>query len=179
MTLRQKITAGVVAIAILGVAGWCIRRDSFNAGRVDQRLETSATAVKHLTIEKVVVDKAADVEVKKSIAKRPEYRAARAKIEIQGDSVFADGQRLELPSLADFVKVADARAGQDSTTIVKQAEARSKGDILVGALTSHVDLLQEVKKPRCSRKCGVVIGVAGTAVVVIIAVKIIQAVGHR
>jgi hypothetical protein len=91
---------------------------------------------------------------------------------LKGDTVIADGQTVVLPSVANLVRVADSRGEQDSTSLAKQ-------NLLIAGLDHHVDLLQEAKRPRCSTKCGIVIGTAATVTVVVIAVKIIRAVGHR
>jgi hypothetical protein len=165
MTSRTKIVAGVAVAIALAVFGFCERRAGQQIGAVNQELKASAIVV---TAERAD----AVVEVKKSVAKRAEYNAARAKVELKGDTVIADGQSVVLPSVANFVKVADSRGVQDSTSLAKQ-------DLLVGGLDHHIDLLEEAKKPRCSTKCGLVIGAAVTVTVVVIAVKIIKAVGHR
>lgn len=179
LSLKTKIIAGVAIAVVLLVLGWCRQREAFNAGRADQRLETNAGVVKELRTKAVVVDKAAAVEVKKSVAKRAEYHAARAKVEVKGDTVFADGKQIEMPSVTDLIRVADSRGDQDSTTIVKQAAQDTANKAINWGLGQRVDLLEEAKRPRCSRKCGVAIGVAGTAAVVVIAVKILRAVGHK
>lgn len=179
LTLRNKIIAGVaIAIAVL-VFGWCQRREGVKQGQLDQKITASAEKVEDLKLEAALVDADAKVEVKKAIAKRPEYRAARAKIEVKGDTVIADGQSVVLPSLADFVKVADSGHAQDSTAIDKQARSDTLQKVLVGALDDHVDLLQEAKRPRFGTKTGIAIGVVGTAAVVYVAVKIIRVLGHR
>lgn len=165
MKLSQKILAGIAAIAVLAVAGWCIRRDGINRGAIDQRIQTSATEVKELKHDAVVVRA-------QTIAKRKEYHAARSKVELEGDTVVADGKTVELPSVASLIRVADAHSAQDSVDQAKQ-------DLLVAGLDKRVNLLEEAKRPRCSMKCGVVVGTAGTIAVVYVVVKIIKAVGHR
>jgi hypothetical protein len=84
-----------------------------------------------------------------------------------------------MPSVAAALTKADTMSVQDSTAIGKQARSDTLKTVLVGALDHHVDLLQEEKEPRIGLKTGIAIGVVGTAAVVIIAVKIIKALGHR
>ena len=165
LSLKQKLVAGVAIAIAIAVFGWCQRREGQKVGAVNPELKANAVVVQAQKADVVV-------EVKKSVAKRKEYHAARAKVELKGDTVIADGQAVVLPSVADLVKVADSRGEQDSTSIAKQ-------NLLIASLDHRVDLLQEMKRPRCSRKCGVVIGVAGTAAVVYVAVRIIQATGRR
>jgi hypothetical protein len=165
LTLQQKILAVVALVIAVVVFGWCQRREGVKVGAVNQEIKASAIVV---TAEKADVQ----VELKKSVAKRTEYKAARAKVEIKGDTIFADGKEIEMPSVVGLIKVADARGAQDSTSMAKQ-------DLLVGALDHHVDLLEEAKKPRCSTKCGVVIGTVGTVAVVYVAIRIIKAVAHK
>lgn len=179
LTPRRKIVAGVIAIAILAVVGFCIRRDGIRTGRENQAIAANEIVVKDLKAKGAVVDKAAAVDVKKSIAKKAEYHTARAKVEIKGDTVFADGRQIEMPSVVSLIKVADSRGAQDSTTIVKQAAQDTANKAINWGLGQRVDLLEEAKRPRCSRTCGIVIGTAATVTVVVIAVKIIRAVGHR
>lgn len=179
LTLQQKILAGVLVVIAIAVFGWCQRREGVKTGALNQEIVTSTAAVKDLKLEAVVVDKAAQVEVKKSVAKRADYQAARAKVELKGDTVIADGQSIVLPSVAAALVKADTMSVEDSTAIAKQARSDTLKTVLVGALDHHVDLLEEAKRPRCSVKCGVVIGTVTTVAVVIIAVKIIRAVGHK
>lgn len=167
MTLssKQKIIGVVVIVVAFGVFGFCQRREGQQLGAINQEIKASAIVVQAQKAE-------AGVEIKKSVAKRTEYHAARAKVELKGDTVIADGQAIVLPSVANLIKVADSRGAQDSTSLAKQ-------NLLIGSLDHHVDLLQEAKRPRCSTKCGIVIGTAATVTVVVIAVQIIKAVGHR
>lgn len=165
LSLRTWILAGVVAAIALAVFGFCERRAGKQEGAVNQEIKASAVVVKARKAD-------AAIEVKKSVTKRAEYNAARAKVEVKGDTVVADRQSAVMPSVAALVKVADARGSQDSTSIAKQ-------DLLVGALSDHVDLLQQEKKPRIGFKTGVALGVVATGVVVYVAVKIIKAVGHK
>lgn len=165
LSLKQKILAGVAIAITVGVFGWCQRREGQQLGAINQEIKASAVVVKAQRV-------AAGAEVKKSIAKKAEYHAARAKVELKGDTVIADGQTVVLPSVARLVKVADSRGAQDSASLAKQ-------NLLIAGLDHHVDLLQEARRPRCSTKCGVVIGTATTVTVVVIAVKILRAVGHR
>jgi hypothetical protein len=165
LSLQQKIIAGVAILIAVAVFGWCQRREGQKVGAVDQEIKAAAVVV---TARKA----AAGVELKKSVAKRAEYHAARAKVELKGDTVIADGQSVFLPSVANLVKVADSRGEQDSTSIAKQ-------NLLIGSLDHHVDLLQEAKRPRCSTKCGIVIGTAATVTVVVVVAKVIQWAARR
>lgn len=165
LSLQQKIIAGVaIAIAVL-VFGWCQRREGQKVGAIDQEIHASAVVVKAQKADVAV-------EIKKSVTKRAEYHAARAKVELKGDTVVADGQTVVMPSVAAALVKADSMSAQDSTSIAKQ-------NLLVGALDHHVDLLQEAKRPRFGTKTGIAIGVVGTAAVVYLAVKIIKAVAKR
>jgi hypothetical protein len=165
LSLQQKIVAGVAIAIAVAVFGWCQRREGQKAGAINQEIRASAVVVQAQKAD-VAVD------LKKSVAKRTEYHAARAKVEVKGDTVIADGQSIVMPSVANMVKVADSRGDQDSTSMRKQ-------DLLIAGLDHHIDLVEEMKKPRCSRTCGIVIGTAATVTVVVIAVKIIRAVGHK
>jgi hypothetical protein len=165
LSLKQKILVGVAIAIAVAVFGWCQRREGQQLGAINQEIKASAVVVQ---AERT----GAGVEVKKSVAKKAEYHAVRAKVELKGDTVIADGQTVVLPSVANLVRVADSRGDQDSTSLAKQ-------NLLIAGLDHHVDLLQEAKRPRCSTKCGIVIGTAATVTVVVIAVKIIRAVGHR
>lgn len=165
VSLRTWIVAGVGILIAFALFGFCERRAGKEEGAIKQEIKESAVVVKARKQESAI-------EVKKSVAKRAEYHAARAKVEVKGDTVIADGQTVVMPSVANLVKVADARGDQDSTSITKQ-------DLLVGALSDHVDLLQKEKSPRCGKKCGIVIGVVGTAGVVYVAVRIIKALAHK
>jgi hypothetical protein len=165
LSLHQKIIAGVALVVAVAVFGWCQRREGQQLGAINQEIKASAVVVQAQKVD-------AGVEVRKSVAKRTEYHAARAKVEIKGDTVIADGQTVVLPSVANLIKVADSRGAQDSTSLAKQ-------NLLIGSLDHHVDLLQEAKRPRCSTKCGIVIGTAVTVTVVVIAVKVLRAVSHK
>jgi hypothetical protein len=165
LTMRQKIIGAAVIIIGVALFGWCEKRSGIQSGALSQEIKASAV---------VVNARKADVAVqlKKSVAKRAEYKAARAKVTVKGDTVIADGQSVVMPSVANLVKIADSRGEQDSTSMAKQ-------DLLVGALDHHVDLVQEMKKPRIGVKTGIAIGVVGTVAVVYIGVKIIKALGHK
>lgn len=178
MTRRQiaaLVVAGAVAIAVFG---WCQKRSGISIGAQDQRIQTAAAGVQELKLEKVIVDQVAAEEVKKSDRIRPERRAARAKVEIRGDTVIADEQTIVLPSVASLIRVDDRQSAQDSTSIKAQARSDSLGKILVAGLDKHVDLLEEAKRPRCSRTCGIVIGTVGTVAVVYVVAKVVAAIRH-
>lgn len=160
--VRKRILAGALVLVALAVFGFCERRAGVKAGAVDQEIKASAIVVKAARAD-------VDVELKKSIAKRKEYHAARAKIQVKGDTVVADGQSVVLPAVAGFVRVADSRGDQDSTSIRKQ-------DLLVAATDHHVDLVQEMKKPRCGKNCGIAIGVVGTVGTVYVVFRVIDAI---
>lgn len=164
-SLWRKILAGAVIAIAIGVFGWCQRRDGEKAGAVNQEIKASAIVV---TARKAAVA----TELEKSVAKRVEYHTARAKVELKGDTVIADGKTVELPSVASLITVADARGAQDSASLAKQ-------NLLVSSLDHHVDLLAEAKRPRCSTKCGIVIGTATTLTLVVVVSKIVRAISHR
>jgi hypothetical protein len=177
--LQSKIIAGALVAIALVVFGWCEHRSGVKAGAVDQKLEANAVSVKQNRAAAVVVQKAADVEVKKSAIVRITYRAARAKVEVKGDTVISDGQSIVLPAVANLIKVSDTLAVQDSVTIEKTGASKAAVDSLVSSLDGRVDLLQEVKKPRIGMKTGIAIGVVGTVGVVYIGIKIIRALAHK
>src|SRR4051812_37474087 len=106
ISLQQKIIAVAASLIAIVAFGWCMRHEGEKRGAVDQKLEANAGQVKELKLEAVVVDRAAAIEVKKSVAKKAEYHAARAKVELKGDTVFADGKEVVLPSVAALIKVA-------------------------------------------------------------------------
>jgi hypothetical protein len=174
-----RIAAGVVAIAVLAVCGWCIRRDGIAVGALDQKI--SAAADKSKILERVIhqVDDSAKIEAQKSVAKKAEYHAARAKVRLEGDTVIADGQHAVMPSVTQLIKAADARGEQDSTTIVKEVDKSAARDSLIAAQGVHIDLLQEAKRPRFGTKTGFVVGAAATVGVIWVAVKIIKVVAKR
>jgi hypothetical protein len=191
--LQTKILLGLGVTIALAVAAWFVHRDGIAKGAVDQKLATNATAIvtsnKKTAVDSVAVvvaEKVADTAVKRSLAVRKTYNAARAKIVVKGDSVFVDGQSLELPSLADFVNVADSRVALDSTAIVKVVAADTSKSVMlsdnrvgIALRDERVDVLEDAKRPWCSVKCGVAIGVGTTVVVVVLAVKVIRAVSHK
>jgi hypothetical protein len=179
LSLRNKIIAGIALVLAVVVFGWCEHRSGAAAGALNQKIVAAGDKVTEKKLAAVIVDKVAQVEVKKSVAQRADYRVARSKVDVQGDSVFADGERIQSRSIADLVKAADKVVVQDSTTIVKQVENTAGRDSVIAALDSHVDLLKEDKQPRFGVRTGVVVGAVGTVVVVVIAVKIIKAVAHR
>lgn len=181
MTLRQIQLVMIAVIAgalLLGVVSFCSRRNGIAIGGQDQRITTAAADVKELRLEKVIVDQVAEEEVKKSDRIRPERRAARAKVQLRGDTVIADGQTIVLPSVVSLIRVDDRQGVQDSTSIRAKARSDSLGNVLVGGLDKHVDLLEEAKRPRCSRKCGVAIGVVGTVGAVVVVVQIVKLFRH-
>lgn len=170
-----------LAIGILvagGILSFCSRRDGIAIGAQDQRITAAAADVQELKLEKVIVDKVADAEVVKSDRIRTERRTARAKVELRGDTVIADGHAIELPSVSSLIRVDDRQGVQDSTSIDVKARSDSLGKILIAGLDKHVDLLEEAKRPRCSRKCGIAIGVGGTVAAVVVVAKIITAFRH-
>jgi hypothetical protein len=179
LTLIEKIEAIIVGLFVVAAVVALVHRDGVKKGAVKQELKENAAVVKDLRAKAVVADKAAAVEVKKSVAKRAEYHAARAKVEVKGDTVFADGRQIEMPSVVALIKVADSRGDQDSTTISKQAAQDTANKAVDWGLGKRVNLLEHEKQPLCGRKCGIAIGVAGAGVVVIVAVHIINALGHR
>jgi hypothetical protein len=193
ITLQSKIIAGVaIAIAVV-VFGLCERHAGEKIGAVDQKLVTNAAAIRTSdkktavdSVAAVVDEKVADTAVKKSVAARAPYRAARSKIVLKGDSVFVDGQSLELPSIAAFVNVADSRVATDSTAIAKVVAADTSKSVMISDNRVGIALredrngiLEKATRPWCSVKCGVAIGVGTTVVVVVIAVKILKAVSHK
>jgi hypothetical protein len=178
-TLQTKIIAGVaIAIAVL-VFGWCQRREGAKTGALNQEVKMSAVVVSAAKADVAVAAADAKVETKKLVAKNEDYRSSRSKVEIKGDSIFADGQRLELPSVALALTKADTLSDQVLPTVAKQARSDTLQKVLVGALDRHVDLIQEEKRPRIGMKTGIAIGVVGTCAVVYIGVRIIQALGHK
>lgn len=179
LSFRSTVILLSAAAIALAVCGWCIRRDGIAIGKIGERVAETRRHVDELRSVVAAATKAADVEVKKSVAKRTEYRAARSKVEVKSDSVFADGQRLELPSVAALVKTSDAVVVQDSTTFVKQAAKDSVNLVFYKAVDAHDSALEREKEPWCGRKCGVAIGVGTTLGVVYAAVRIIRAVGHK
>lgn len=178
-SLQTKIIAGVAIAIALATGAWFIHRDGVEAGQVDQKIEASAVSTKQNRAIAAVAQKAADAQVKKSDSVRVVYHAKRSKVEVKGDSVFADGQAVDMPSVASLIAEADSRGAQDSTTISSSGASKAAVDSLVSSLDGRVDLLQEAKRPRFGTKTGVAIGVVGTAAVVYIAVKIIRALAHR
>jgi hypothetical protein len=179
ISLRTKIVAGVVLAIAVVVLAYCERRAGIQVGQVEQKIVASGERVKQLEAAVAAVDKETAVQVEKSTTKRTEYRAARAKVEVKGDSVIADGQRVDMPSVAAALIKGDAMGTQDSTAIREQARSDTLQHVLVGALDHHVDLLQEEKRPRFGTKTGIAIGVVGTVGVVYVAVRIIKAVAHK
>lgn len=168
-----------IGIFVAGIVlSFCSRRNGIEIGAQDQRIQTAATDVKELKLEKVIVDQVAEKEVAKSDRIRPERRAARAKVEIRGDTVIADEQTIVLPSVASLIRVDDRQGAQDSTSIHAQARSDTLANKLIAGLDVHVDLLEEAKRPRCSRKCGIAIGVVGTVGVVYVVVKVVAAIRH-
>lgn len=165
LSLVEKLEAIAVGLLVIWAVIALVHRDGEKKGAVRQELKANAV---------VVEAEKADVatEVKKSVAKRAEYHAARAKVVVEGDTVIADGKTVELPSVASLIRVADSRGAQDSASMAKQ-------DLLIGTLGKRVDLLEDTKQPWCGRKCGIAIGVGGTAAAVYIAVRIIKAVAHK
>jgi hypothetical protein len=174
MTLKSKLIAGAAIVIAALVGAYLI--DRAMASAADQKLATNAVQVTKRRSIAVVTQKAADVEVKKSVALRVPYHAARGKIVVKGDSVFADGFSLELPSVADFVNEADARVAQDSTSIVKTVASTAAVDSLVSSLDARVDLYKEAKRPRIGVKTGIAIGVVTTVAGVWLAVTVIKAI---
>lgn len=165
LTLIEKIEAIVVGLLVIVAVISLVHRDGEKKGAVNQELKTNAAEVKDLRVAAVVVRK-------QSETKKAEYHAARAKVELKGDTVVADGKSIELPSVASLITVADARGAQDSVSLAKQ-------DTLIAALGKRVDLLEEAKQPWCGRKCGIAVGAVGTVGLVYVAVRIIRAVGHK
>jgi len=178
-SLQTKVIAGVVLALAVVLLAYCEKRSGIQIGQVEQKITASAEHVKHIEAAVAAVDRETKVEVARAATKRSDYHAARAKVQLKGDSVIADGQRVELPSVAAALAKADTMSRQDSTAIKAQARSDTLEHVLVGALNDHVDLLQEEKRPRCSATCGIVVGTVGTALVVVIAVKVIQALGHK
>lgn len=164
-SLAEKIVAGVVTLLVVAGFAFLIHRDGERQGAVKQELKVNAGHVQELRAAAVVVRA-------KTVAKRKEYRAARAKVVVKGDTVIADGKTVELPSVASLIRVADSRGAQDSTDMAKQ-------DLLIATLGQRVNLLERVKEPRCGRKCGIAIGVAGTGAVLYVAIRIIGAARHK
>jgi hypothetical protein len=193
LSLQTKLLLALAIAIALAVGAWFIHRDGVAKGAVDQKLTTNAAAIATSnqvssldSAVDVVAEKVADTAVKRSAAARAPYHAARSKIVIKGDSVFVDGQSLDLPSIADFVNVADSRAATDSTAIVKVAAADTTKAVRISDYRAGITLrddrngiLEDAKRPWCSVKCGVAIGVTTTVVVVVIAVKILKAVSHK
>ncbi|MFL5481126.1 MAG: hypothetical protein ACJ8AK_02970 [Gemmatimonadaceae bacterium] len=181
-SLRNKIIAGVAAIIILAACGWCIRRDGVKAGELGEKIAATAEKAKQLEAALAAANESADVETQKLVAKDSDYRAARSKVETKGDSVIADGKRVELPSVVAALVKADSLSIQVPPTVVKEAAKDTLQNLLVGTLNDHVDLLEQKKEPRFGTKTGVVIGVVGTTVAVYITyrvIKIIAAVAKR
>lgn len=179
ISFRTKLIAGVVAIAVLAVCGWCIRQDGIATGKIGERVVESRKRVAELRPVVAAAAKAADVETKKLVTKNSEYRAARAKVEVKGDSVIADGQRVELPSVAAALVHADSLSVQVAPTVVKQAAKDSVNLVFYKAVDAHDSALEQEKEPWCGRKCGIAIGVGTTVGVVYVAVRIIRAVAHK
>jgi hypothetical protein len=179
VSVRAKILAGVAIAIVIVVFGFCERQSGKKIGALNQKVVASAARVKSAELAVRAADPVAKAEVEKSVTKRANYHEARATVEVKGDSVFADGQRVDMPSVAAALEKADTMSTQDSTAIREQARSDTLKTALVGALNDHVDLLQEEKRPRIGMKTGIAIGVVGTCAVVYIAVKIIRAVGHR
>lgn len=179
LSLRTKIIAGVAAVVLLSVFGWCEHRAGVKVGALDQKIVASAARVKSIETAVAAADQETKVEVNKLVAKNADYRGARAKVELKGDTVIADGQSIVLPSVAAALVKADSLSIQVPPTVVKQTRSDSLNTVLVGALDHHIDLVEELHKPRIGVKTGIAIGVVGTAAVVVIAVKIIRAVARR
>lgn len=179
LPLRTKIIAGVaIAIAVV-VLAYCERRAGKSIGALSQKIVASSARVNEIETTVAAADAETRVEVKKLVTKNADYRGARANIELKGDTVVADGQRVELPSVVAALVKADSLSAQVPPTVVKQTRSDSLQNVLVGALDHHIDLLEEAKKPRIGVKTGVVIGVVVTVGVVYIGVKIIRAIGHK
>jgi hypothetical protein len=179
LSLKTKIIAGAGVVIVLAVCGWCIRRDGIKLGQVEQKIVASAERVKNIETAVATADQETKVETKKLVTKNADYRSARSKVEVKGDSVIADGQRLEMPSVALALTKADTLSNQVMPTVEKQARSDTLQHALVGALNDHVDLIQQEKRPRFGTKTGIAIGVVGTIAVVYIGVRIIQALGHK
>lgn len=179
LTLEEKVIAGVAILLVVIFGAWWIHRDGEKAGAVDQEIKASAVVVTAAKADVAAARAAAKVEVAKLVTKRTDYRAARAKIEVKGDSVIADGQRVDMPSVAAAIARADTVSDQIPPTLAKETRSDTLQAVLAGALDHHVDLLQEEKKPRIGLKTGVAIGVVGTVAVVYIGIRIIRAVAHK
>jgi hypothetical protein len=122
---------------------------------------------------------AADVETKKLVAKSEDYRSARSKVEVKGDSVIADGARVELPSVASALVKADSLSVQVAPTVIKEAAKDSANLVFYKAVDAHDSALEKEKSPWCGKKCGITIGVAGTAAGVLLVAKVIHLVTHK
>lgn len=179
ISLRTWILAGAGLLIIFAVFGFCQRRAGKQEGAVNQKIVASAERVKSIEVAVDKADKAAGVETKKLVTKNADYRAARTKVETKGDTVISDGQTVVMPSAAAALKRADSLSAQVTPTVVEHARSDSLKTVLVGALSDHVDLLQQEKKPRIGFKTGVALGVVATGVTVYVAVRIIKALAHR
>jgi hypothetical protein len=178
-SLRTKIFAGVGLAIAVAVFGFCERRAGVQVGALDQKIVASAARVKQTETAVAAADQETKVEVKKLVTKNADYQGARAKVELKGDTVVADGQSVVMPSVAAALVKADSLSVQVAPTVIKQTRSDSLQKVLAGALNDHIDLLQKEKKPRIGVKTGIAIGVVGTVGVVYIAVKIIRAIGHK
>jgi hypothetical protein len=173
LSFRTKMIAGVAVIVALAVCGWSLRRSGIAIGKLGERVVETRRHVDELRPVVAAAAKAADVETKKLVAKNSDYRAARAKVEVKGDSVIADGQRVELASVAAALVRADSLSIQVAPTVVKQAAKDTANLVFYHAVDAHDSALEQEKEPWCGRKCGVAIGVGTTVGVVYVAVRII------
>ena len=177
-SVRNRIIAGVGLGVTLAVCGWCIHRDGVKAGELGEKIAVTAEKAKQLKTAIAAAKKSAEVETAKLVAKTSDYQTARSKVETKGDSVIADGARARMPSVVAALVKADSLAVQVAPTVIKKAASDSLENLLVGTLNDHVDLLEQKKEPRFGTKTGFAIGVVGTAAAVILAVKIIRAIGR-
>jgi ElaB/YqjD/DUF883 family membrane-anchored ribosome-binding protein len=179
--LRVKLlgAATIAIIIMLFVVGWCERRTGVAIGKIGEKVAETGALVDRLEPVVAAAAKAADVETKKLVAKSEDYSSARSKVEVNGDSVIADGQRVELPSVASALVKADSLSVQVAPTVIKEAAKDSVNLLFYKAVDAHDSALEKEKSPWCGKKCGITIGVAGTAAGVLLVAKVIHLVTHK
>lgn len=174
MTKLQQYLAGGLALIVLMGLGYC-------AGDKHGHLNEKLSANKMLTHVSDSITKSVQIRTdgsrRNDSALSKKYDLVRTKIGVVHDTItVGDSIDIVSPEIAAVLLAADS-------TIAAQKRSLALQDTLIGSLRVGLDLrdkrislLEKQHSPRLGIKSGVAIGAVSTVALVVVAVKVIQAI---
>jgi hypothetical protein len=163
------IGAFVVAVMVFG---------AFQRGKEIERqrgqLQANALLIhmrdsitKAASTREAILQRTADSLVRDAHVWSERYKAARGKVIVRADTIYADSQSVVLPDVASLIKTCDITIKNDSLAIVAlKVDAVAKDSVILGqqgqiaVRDSRIVLLEKITAPRFGFRSGVVVGAA-------------------